>query len=145
REINGADFFVLPSPAAAASREKHGPRVPILFHRRTADLASVFVPWPALNYCVIMYDKQLHTVKAIMVIEWHKPEAIDMRKKSAANEVPYTESVPELGRRLLGLGRQSSYAAARRGEIPTVRIGGKLRGLSRVLEARLARDPQNNA
>ena len=32
-----------------------------------------------------------------MVIEWHKPEAIDMRKKSAANEVPYTESVPELG------------------------------------------------
>jgi len=92
-----------------------------------------------------MYDKQLHTVKAIMVIEWHKPEAIDMRKKSAANEVPYTESVPELGRRLLGLGRQSSYAAARRGEIPTVRIGGKLRGLSRVLEARLARDPQNNA
>ena len=92
-----------------------------------------------------MCDTTVHTVKAIMVIEWRKPEAIDMRKKSPANEVPYTESVPELGRRLLGLGRQSSYAAARRGEIPTIKIGGKLRGLTRVLEARLARDPQNNA
>jgi len=62
-----------------------------------------------------------------------------MSKKST--EVPFTESVPELGRRLLGLGRQSSYAAARRGEIPTIRIGGKLRGLTRVLEERLSRDP----
>jgi hypothetical protein len=66
-----------------------------------------------------------------------------MGKKST--EVPFTESVPELGKRLLGLGRQSSYAAARRGEIPTIRVGGKLRGLTRVLEARLARDPQDNA
>jgi len=66
------------------------------------------------------------------------------RKSTTAGEAPFTESVPELGRRLLGLGRQSSYAAARRGEIPTIKIGGKLRGLTRVLEARLARDPQNN-
>jgi hypothetical protein len=65
-----------------------------------------------------------------------------MSRKSTAGEVPFTESVPELGRRVLGLGRQSSYAAAKRGEIPTIKIGGKLRGLSRVLEARLAYDPQ---
>jgi len=69
-----------------------------------------------------------------------------MSKKTTATagEAPFTESVPALGKRLLGLGRQSAYAAARRGEIPTVKIGGKLRGLTRVLEARLARDPQNN-
>ena len=67
------------------------------------------------------------------------------RKSTMAGDAPFTESVPELGRRLLGLGRQSSYAAAKRGEIPTIKIGGKLRGLSRVLEARLARDPQDNA
>ena len=65
--------------------------------------------------------------------------------KKAVSEAPFTESVPALGRRLLGLGRQSSYAAAKRGEIPTIKIGGKLRGLTRVLEARLARDPQNNS
>lgn len=80
-----------------------------------------------------------------MVIGWHGSEAIEMSKKSAANEAPFTESVPELGRRLLGLGRQSSYAAAKRGEIPTIKIGGKLRGLTRVLEARLARDPEGAA
>lgn len=67
-----------------------------------------------------------------------------MSAKKATGEAPFTESVPELGRRLLGLGRQSSYAAAKRGEIPTIKIGGKLRGLTRVLEARLARDPHNN-
>jgi len=67
------------------------------------------------------------------------------RKATTTGEAPFTESVPELGRRLLGLGRQSSYAAARRGEIPTIKVGGKLRGLTRVLEARLARDPQGNA
>jgi excisionase family DNA binding protein len=33
-----------------------------------------------------------------------------------------TVSVEEAGR-MLGIGRQSAYAAARRGEIPTIRIG----------------------
>lgn len=61
--------------------------------------------------------------------------------KKSTEAAPFTESVPELGKRLLGLGRQSSYAAAKRGEIPTIRIGGKLRGLTRVLEERLSRDP----
>jgi hypothetical protein len=68
-----------------------------------------------------------------------------MSKKTTTGATPFTEDVPTLGKRLLGLGRQSSYAAAKRGEIPTIKIGGKLRGLTRVLEARLARDPQNNA
>jgi hypothetical protein len=65
--------------------------------------------------------------------------------KTDAEEAPYTESVPALGKRLLGLGRQASYDAARRGVIPVVRVGRKLRGLSRVLEARLSRDPSDTA
>lgn len=36
-----------------------------------------------------------------------------------------TVSVPEAGR-LLGIGRTSAYKAAQEGEIPTVRIGGRV-------------------
>jgi hypothetical protein len=66
-------------------------------------------------------------------------------KKTTTDESPFTEPVPELGKRLLGLGRQASYEAARTGVIPTIRVGRKLRGLSRVLEARLSRDPDQAA
>jgi hypothetical protein len=68
-----------------------------------------------------------------------------MRKKTKTaqtTETPYTENVPALGKRLLNLGRSASYQAAKTGDIPTVRIGGKLLGLARVLEARLTRDPK---
>ncbi len=34
-----------------------------------------------------------------------------------------SKSVPEAGREYLGLGRDASYQAARRGEIPAIRIG----------------------
>jgi excisionase family DNA binding protein len=37
-----------------------------------------------------------------------------------------TASVPEAGL-LLGLARNASYEAAKRGEIPTLKFGGKLR------------------
>jgi excisionase family DNA binding protein len=37
-----------------------------------------------------------------------------------------TTSVPEAGR-LLGLARNGAYEAAKRGEIPTLRLGGKIR------------------
>jgi hypothetical protein len=40
---------------------------------------------------------------------------------------PKTLSVPEVGRRYFGLGRGASYAAAARGEIPTIRLGRLLR------------------
>jgi excisionase family DNA binding protein len=43
------------------------------------------------------------------------------------SETPKTLSVPEAGRRYLGIGRNASYRAAERGEIPTIRIGGLLR------------------
>jgi hypothetical protein len=46
--------------------------------------------------------------------------------------------IPEFGKRYYGLGRSAAYAAAARGEIPVIRIGGKLLGLPRVAEARLS-------
>lgn len=41
--------------------------------------------------------------------------------------IPKTMSVPEAGRWYFGLSRNGSYAAAARGEIPTLRIGRLLR------------------
>jgi hypothetical protein len=51
---------------------------------------------------------------------------------------PKTLSVPDAGRVYFGLGRNASYAAAARGEIPTIRIGSRLRvptiAMERMLE-----------
>ena len=49
-----------------------------------------------------------------------------------------TISVPEAGR-WLGIGRNAAYDAARRGEIPTIRIGKLLRVPVVALERMLAR------
>ncbi len=40
---------------------------------------------------------------------------------------PKTMSVPEAGRVYFDLSRNASYEAARRGDIPVIRIGGRLR------------------
>jgi hypothetical protein len=52
---------------------------------------------------------------------------------------PKTLTVPEAGRLYFDLGRNASYEAARRGDIPTIRIGRLLRvpviALERMLEA----------
>jgi hypothetical protein len=49
-----------------------------------------------------------------------------------------TLSVPQAGREYFDLGRNASYEAARRGDIPTIRIGRLLRvplvSLERILE-----------
>jgi excisionase family DNA binding protein len=47
-----------------------------------------------------------------------------------------TVSVPEAGR-WLGIGRNASYEAARRGDIPTIRIGRLLRVPVVALERKL--------
>ena len=57
-----------------------------------------------------------------------------MASQDTPKSSPITCSVPEAGERL-GIGRNSAYAAAKRGEIPTIRIGKLLR----VPEAALAR------
>jgi Helix-turn-helix domain len=52
---------------------------------------------------------------------------------------PLTISVPEAGQHYFGLGRNAAYAAAERGEIPTIRIGRLLRVPVRALEKMLDR------
>src|SRR5262245_33609193 len=52
-------------------------------------------------------------------------------------EHPKTLSVPEAGRTYFNLGRNASYAAAARGDIPTMRIGRLLRAPVGALERRL--------
>ena len=51
---------------------------------------------------------------------------------------PKTLPVPEAGRRYFDLGRHASYEAAKRGDIPTIRMGRLLRvpvvALERMLE-----------
>jgi hypothetical protein len=49
----------------------------------------------------------------------------------------YTISVPEAGRRYFGICRNSAYAAAHAGEIPTIQIGRLLRVPVRALEEKL--------
>ena len=50
---------------------------------------------------------------------------------------PLTMSVPDAGRRYFDLSRNASYAAAGRGQIPTLRIGRLLRVPVRALEQML--------
>jgi hypothetical protein len=51
---------------------------------------------------------------------------------------PKTLSEPEAGRRYFDLAKNASYEAAKRGDLPTIKIGGKLRvpviALERMLE-----------
>jgi len=56
-----------------------------------------------------------------------------------------TLPVPEAGRRYFGLGRNASYAAAKRGDIPTIQIGRLLRAPVVALERRLEEAGQTAA
>jgi hypothetical protein len=47
---------------------------------------------------------------------------------------PPTMPVPEAGRKYFNLGRNASYAAAARGEIPTIKIGGRIFAAVSALE-----------
>jgi hypothetical protein len=53
------------------------------------------------------------------------------------NELPKTITVPEAGKEYFGLSRNASYAAAERGDIPTIKIGRLLRVPIRALEEKL--------
>jgi hypothetical protein len=57
-----------------------------------------------------------------------------------------TLSVPEAGRQYFNLGRNASYAAAARGDIPVIRVGRLLRApvvaLERILENAVANPPR---
>jgi hypothetical protein len=49
-------------------------------------------------------------------------------------ESEWTTSVPEAGRRFFGMSRGAAYAAARKGELPVIRIGGKVLANVRAIE-----------
>jgi hypothetical protein len=53
------------------------------------------------------------------------------------DEAPLTITVPEAGRKYFGLGRYGSYAAAQRGDIPTIRVGRLLRVPVQAMERKL--------
>lgn len=53
------------------------------------------------------------------------------------DDKPLTMTVPEAGKKYYDLGRNASYEAARRGDIPTIRIGRLLRVPVRVLDRML--------
>jgi hypothetical protein len=59
------------------------------------------------------------------------------------DDTPFTMSIPAAGKRYLGLGRNASYEAAKRGDLPIVEVGRLKRVLVRVLETRLESAPRD--
>jgi hypothetical protein len=55
------------------------------------------------------------------------------------SDQPKTISVPEAGMQYFSMSRNASYAAAQRGEIPTIKIGKLLRVPVRTMEEMLDR------
>ena len=56
-----------------------------------------------------------------------------------------TLSVPDAGKKYFGLSRNGAYAAAARGELPTIRMGKLLRVPVRALERMLDQAKSNSA
>jgi hypothetical protein len=54
--------------------------------------------------------------------------------------LPLTMSVPQFGKLVFEIGESSAYAAAERGDIPTIEMGGKKRVPVRVALRRVAGD-----
>ena len=55
-----------------------------------------------------------------------------------------TMSVPAAGKKFFDLGVNASYEAAKRGDIPTIRMGGKIRALVPAIEEMLRTGKHNN-
>jgi len=53
------------------------------------------------------------------------------------DETPLTITVPEAGKKYFDLSRDASYAAAQRGDIPTIRVGRLLRVPVAAMERKL--------
>jgi hypothetical protein len=59
--------------------------------------------------------------------------------------LPKTITVPDAGREYFGLSRNAAYAAAQRGDIPTIKVGKLLRVPVRALEQMLDAAPVKRA
>jgi len=57
------------------------------------------------------------------------------RERKKQDGKPVTMGVPAAGKKYFGLGRNASYEAAKRGEIPTIRIGSRIFAVVAKLEA----------
>ena len=73
---------------------------------------------------------------AFMGCEQSKADSVEVTM-AVDDEAPLTISVPEAGKKYFNLSRDGSYAAAERGEIPTIRVGRLLRVPERALERML--------
>ena len=71
-------------------------------------------------------------------LETEKRNKLDMATKTSNQEGPHVLSVPVAGRKYFDLGRAASYEAARRGDIPIIRIGRKLLVPVRAIERMLS-------
>jgi hypothetical protein len=71
-----------------------------------------------------------------MGCEQSKADSVEVTM-AVDDEAPLTISVPEAGKKYFNLSRDGSYAAAERGEIPTIRVGRLLRVPVRALERML--------
>jgi hypothetical protein len=60
-----------------------------------------------------------------------------LEPQTVTDQTPQTLSVPQAGKRYFGLSRNASYAAAQRGQLPTIRIGRLLRVPVRAMERML--------
>jgi hypothetical protein len=62
---------------------------------------------------------------------------VEVERRWAVMDQPKTLTVPEAGRVYFDLGRNASYEAARRGDIPVIRIGRLLRVPVGAMERKL--------
>ncbi len=69
--------------------------------------------------------------------ESRHPMGHEQSREAEPQKDRLTLSVPEAGQRYFGLSRNGAYAAAARGDIPTIRIGRLLRVPVRAMELRL--------
>jgi hypothetical protein len=56
-----------------------------------------------------------------------------------------TMDVPQAGRLYFGLGRNASYDAAKRGQIPIIKIGGRIRAVVPAIERMLVEAGKKSA
>jgi hypothetical protein len=61
-----------------------------------------------------------------------------MTNETPPTNEPKTITIPEAGKRYFNLQRNGSYAAAKRGDIPTIKVGRLLRVPVAAMERRLA-------
>jgi hypothetical protein len=61
------------------------------------------------------------------------------------SEDTWTMPIVEFGRHFYGLSKSGSYAAARNGDIPATKIGGKWLGLVRVAKEQLTKHEPKRA